>query len=111
LKKLITYFGHKVILACDEKCDKAWGSRSRPKIQLDDNDINDYCFLADNELGIAPKNPGTYEGGDGKPTGDEEKMNKWCRRECERSSINDLLGEIEIKDFSKRRYNYLSKNI
>jgi len=32
-------------------------------------------------------------------------------RECERSSINDLLGKIEIKDFSKRRYNYLSKNI
>jgi len=112
VEKVITYFGRKMLLICDGKCDKAWGVSTRPKIQLDDNDENDYCFLADDELGIAPEDPLTYEGLDmeGKPIFDEEKMNRWCCRECERSSINDLLEEIEIKDFSKRRYNYLYKN-
>ena len=78
---------------------------------MDENNEDDYCYLADDELGIATKDPGTYECVDGKLTYNEEKMNRWCCRECERSSINDLLGKIEIKDFSKRRYNYLSKNI
>jgi len=113
MQKIITYFDRKAILVCDGKCDKAWGASSRPKIQLDDKDENDYCFLADDELGIAPEDPLTYEGLDmvGKPKIDDEKMNRWCARECERSSINDVLGKIEIKDFSKRRYNYLNKNI
>ena len=114
MQKLITYCGRKMILVCDGKCDKAWGVSSRPKIQLSDSDENDYCFLADDELEIAPENPLTYEGFDmeGKPQTNEEKMNRWCARECERSSINDLLSvEIEIKDFSKRRYNYLYKNV
>ena len=112
MQKVITYCGRKRLLVCDGKCDKAWGVQSRPKIQLSE-DENDYCFLADDELEIAPEDPLTYEGLDmeGKPQSEEEKMNRWCARECERSSINDLLGEIEIKDFSKRRYNYLSKNI
>ena len=113
MQKLITYCGRKMILVCDGKCDKAWGVSSRPKIQLDENNINDYCFLADSELETAPEDPLTYEGlnMEGKPNNEEEKGNRWCCRECERSSINDLLGEIEVKDFSKRRYNYLSKNI
>lgn len=113
MQKVITYCGRKRLLVCDGKCEKAWGVSSRPKIQLSETDENDYCFLADNELGIAPEDPLTYEGFnmEGKPTCDGGEMNRWCARECERSSINDLLGEIEIKDFSKRRYNYLSKNI
>jgi hypothetical protein len=113
MKKVITYYNRKMLLICDGKCDKAWGVSSRPKIQLSETDENDYCYLADDELEIALEDPLTYEGLDmeGKPTCDEEKMNRWCCRECERSSINDLLGEIEVKDFSKRRYNYLSKNI
>jgi len=113
MQKVITYFGRKMILFCDGKCEKAWGASSRPKIQLSETDENDYCYLADDELGIAPEDPGTYEGLDmeGKPTCDGGEMNRWCARECERSSINDLLGEIEIKDFSKRRYNYRNRDV
>ena len=72
MQKLITYCGRKAILACDGKCEKAWGVSSRPKIQLSEIDEDDYCFLADDELGIAPEDPLTYEGLDmeGKTTCD-----------------------------------------
>lgn len=112
MQKHITYCSRKAILYCDGNCDKAWGKSSRPKIQLDENDIDDYYFLADSELDIAPEDPRTYEGFEmvGKPKNEADKLNKWCARECERSSINDLLSKgIEVKDFSKRYYNYRSK--
>lgn len=61
-KSLIQYFGQTVKVNCDGNCKKAWGNSTRPKIQLSNN-IDDYAFLTDNELGIAPEDPGTYEGG------------------------------------------------
>lgn len=75
------------------------------------DDPDDYAYLADDEVGTAPIDPGTYEGGHAKPLPDSEKMNKWCVRECERST---LYGRIErakkqqpkiLPDFSKRLFN------
>jgi len=67
MKKEITWFGRKVILACDEKCNKAWGINCRPE--------NPANYLSDDELEEAPIDPGTYEGGHAKPCPGEEKGN------------------------------------
>jgi len=75
----IIYFGKKVKVTCDNKCEKAWGFNSRPRKELKDG----FDYLTDAELGDAPIDPGTYEGGYGKPM-HPEKHNKWCVRECER---------------------------
>lgn len=84
---LITYFGQRAKVACDRKCHKAWGTHSRPRVQLSDDD-DDYAFLADDELGDAPADPGTYEGGSAKPTNPDEFPTRWCVRECERCSMS-----------------------
>jgi hypothetical protein len=109
-EKINLYFNKEIKVACDENCNKAWGINNRPKIQLSDTDEDDYAFLSDNELGTAPKNPGTYEGGAGKPFSSDEFPNKWCVRECERCVRSEILEEAVLEDFSKRRYNILSKN-
>lgn len=107
IQRQITYCGKPAVLACDGNCQKAWGINNRPRVQLDPNDEDDYAFLADDELGTAPADPGTYEGGHGKPDGaiGPEDMNKWCGRECERSGLFHEFGEIQLPDFSKRLYN------
>lgn len=109
MEKLITYFGQKAKVACDEKCNKAWGSNSRPTVQMSD-DEDDYGYLSDSELGEAPEDPGTYEGGQGK---EPRSMNKWCVRECERCVMSNP-GEsdkpLALRDFSKRWYNLNSRN-
>jgi hypothetical protein len=102
LKKQIVYFGQQCILACDGNCNKAWGINSRPKNQLSEEDEDDYEWLSDNELKFAPQNPGTYEGDHAKPIITDEKLNKWCARECERSSIFKLDEPIILDDFNKR---------
>lgn len=82
----------------------------RQKKQLSENE-DDYCYLADEELGDAPDDPGTYEGGHAKPTCEEEKMNKWCVRECERCAMSGrgkVNEPLTLPDFSKRRYNISS---
>lgn len=104
LSKKVTAFGRPFVMACDGLCHKAWGINHRPVHHFvpPEEDIDDYEFLADSELGIAPADPGTYEGGYGKPQAEEERLNKWCFRECERSS-RVLVGEkIELRDFSQR---------
>ena len=105
LEKEIIYFGKKVKLICDGKCDKAWGGNTRPKIQLDKDDEDDYVYLSDGELGIAPEFPGTSEGGCVKPLNKEDRLNKWCCRECERSSICKDGEELIVSDYSVRVYN------
>lgn len=85
-------------------CHKAWGINNRPKEQLSDDD-DDYAFLADSELGEAPEDPGTYEGGHAKPTRAEDRLNKWCFRECERSCIAKRGEALTPPDFSKRLFN------
>ena len=86
-KSIITFCGLTAKVICDEKCEKAWGLNSRPKIEHSE-DPDDYTFLSDKELEVAPKDPGTYEGGDGKPRTTEEHHNRWCVRECERSEMS-----------------------
>ena len=74
----IVYFGANAIIQCDRICRKAWGRNNRP-VDLQGN------FLGDMILGLAPDDPGTYEGRDGKPT--QRNLTKWCVRQCERSKI------------------------
>jgi len=60
--KIIQYLGQPCKVACDEKCTKAWGINRRP-FELVSEAPWDIVWLSDNELGDAPDDPGTYEGG------------------------------------------------
>lgn len=102
--KDVIAFGQPLTIGCDEKCHKAWGINNRPKEQLSDDD-DDYFFLADDDLGDAPEDPGTYEGGHAKPTRTEDRLNKWCFRECERSCSAKRGESLTPPDFSKRLFN------
>jgi hypothetical protein len=125
-----TYFGQPILLACDAKCSKAWGIADRPRVYLQEQpqvirrgdfeggyfpdneslDMDDYAFLADDELPDAPVDPGSYEGDEGKPRKPEQRLNKWCARACERSCIIDdkfPVKDFELPDFSQRRYNMM----
>ncbi len=104
IQKQIVAFGQDRILSCDANCSKAWGINSRQKVQLSE-DPDDYAFLSDTELGEAPVDPGTYEGGHAKPTLPENRLNKWCYRECERSESTKPGEAIVLFDFSVRRKN------
>jgi hypothetical protein len=107
LIKPIMYFGQLCLLVCDGRCSKAWGINSRPCRQLSDNP-DDYESLADDELGEAPADPGTYEAGHAKPVHPGERLNRWCARECERGarwpvSMGQLVeAEGLLIDWSKR---------
>ena len=37
MEKIITYCGEKAKVVCDERCNKAWGIKNRPKLQLSDD--------------------------------------------------------------------------
>lgn len=106
IAKLIRFFDEEMILACDAKCGKAWGINLRPKKQLS-SDVDDYEYLADHELKLAPLDPGTYEGGESKPTNEMHRLNKWCARECERS-VNAI---PVIENFSLPNFSYRIRNI
>ena len=99
----IVMFGQPVTIGCDGRCDKAWGINTRPKIRLSDHG-DDVVWLSDDELGEAPKDPGTYEGGCAKPH-DPNFMNKWCARECERSTVVDRGDVLVLGDYSRRVFN------
>lgn len=104
ITKAITYFGQRCVVACDGRCDKAWGINGRPYTQLSKVD-DDYVYLGDDVLGAAP-GPGETaiiaEGVDAKPSAaplnDGEQMNRWCVRECERSRIFEVGEPITIRD-------------
>jgi hypothetical protein len=98
-------FAPDVVIACDARCDKAWGINNRQRVYFDAEESGDCAYLSDDELGTAPVDPGTYEGGHGKPQLLEERLNKWCFRECERSAEAPTLDDISLPDFSTRRYN------
>lgn len=71
-------------------------------------DMDDYAFLADDELATAPVDPGSYEGDQGKPRAPEQRLNKWCCRACERCRMVDdkfPVKDFELPDFSQRQYN------
>lgn len=109
LEKKVRFCDQPMRIACDGRCDKAWGSNSRPKIQISANP-DDYAWLSDDELGAAPADPGTSEGGHLKPIGvrSASDMNKWCVRECERlvcTRLGQHDGPLELRDLSVRFYN------
>lgn len=83
METIIMFCDQQAKVGCDEKCEKAWGNENRPKVQLSE-DEDDYAFLSDDELGEAPIDPGTYEGGQAKPIDKKDIPNRWCIRECER---------------------------
>lgn len=103
------YFGSRIVIVCDMQCHKAWGSQNRPCVYLQDEDeqSDDYYYLADHELGDAPANPGTSEGDEYKPLTPDGPHNKWCARECERSVMVFVEREnsFELIDFDRRFYN------
>lgn len=111
LETEITWFGRQCLAVCDHKCEKAWGHNGRRNARdgagpacIEYDDMDDCVDLADSEVGLAPEDPGTYEGGHGKPM-HPDRHNKWCVRECERSSIIEPGEEITYWDYSKRVYN------
>ena len=95
--KEITYFGERRVVMCDENCRKAWGWASRPQRRIDKDWI---MYLSDHDTGEAPRDPGTYEGGYGKPLSSAEFPNKWCVRQCERCTMSDKCGNIEPLDWN-----------
>ena len=104
---IITYGGQPMKVACDRRCDKAWGINNRPRVQLSESE-DDYAFFADGELGEAPSDPGTYEGGHAKPESPDEFPNKWCVRECERCASSEpgkWRMPLTVWTFDKRVYN------
>jgi len=110
---VVKYCGKPMRVCCDGNCGKAWGINGRPKIQLDPADEDDFVWLADDELGVAPLDPGTYEGGEGKPPNADYFPNKWCVRECERCGHSEIgkSGEpLEPPSFARRRYNIPSRH-
>lgn len=107
--KQILWFGRHVTLACDGKCNKAWGICNRPSVSFDPDEPDDIAWLTDHELAEAPACTGVWEGGFGKPR-DPSQMNKWCARECERSGIFEQGEPIMLPDYSVRRYNMPSRH-
>lgn len=105
IAKAIVYFDSPCIVACDAKCHKAWGKTNRPCTVPDPEEPDHFIWLADDELGEAPADPGTYEGRDAKPRTPDELLNKWCTRECERSTVTRQGELAQVPDFSKRVYN------
>ena len=67
----------KVLVACDHNCDKAWGVCKRERTDTE--------YYSDSEVGTAPADPGTKKRGDSKPVHLFDRLNWWCREECERS--------------------------
>lgn len=120
IEKHLTFFGQRARHSCDAKCSKAWGGHARPKVMLGtkihggpydgEENLDDYFYYSDAELGVAPAESGNTEGDDDKPervTG-PESINRWCVRECERSRLTDPgrpYDEIALPDFSQRLYN------
>lgn len=109
---VIQYCGTPMKVACDRNCKKAWGINNRPTVPLSD-DEDDFAWKADSELGNAPKDPGTYEGGHAKPLSPNEFPNKWCVRECERCAHSKMGREnraLELPSFEQRVFNQPEKH-
>jgi hypothetical protein len=141
IEKRIVYFAQDARAGCDNDCRKAWGIQCRPRVYFDaggspvgigtstsdmqeieegtlpflkrdeEVDPDNHAYIPDRLLGKAPTDPGTYEGGHGKPdwrprTG--EKMNKWCVRQCERcvmTTPGNSDGPLALPDMDTYRFN------
>lgn len=106
--KIIKFCDQMCLVACDGRCDKAWGMNHRPKMKLG-SDIDDYVYIGDDDLGTAPADPGTTEGDHAKPAGPDGGMNKWCVRECERTTMVDPGELLRLEDMNNPRPNFHSR--
>lgn len=100
----ITIFGEQKTIACDAKCNKAFGINGRPT-SPNSLDENDWEWLADDEVDEAPGTGETAiisEGDDYKPGDLLEAHNRWCARECERSVIVKIGETAVLLDFDQR---------
>ena len=107
----INYMGNSCVVACDGQCHKAFGIQERPRLNFDPADADDHALFSDQELGLAPERPMSFEGGEGKPILIGDVLNKWCVRQCERSQLEDIDNIIVLPDFSKRIYNQPWKHL
>jgi hypothetical protein len=92
-------------LVCDGNCAKAWGFCARPRKIFDEENEDDFVFLGDHDLGQAPEDPGTGEGGHYKPKMVYQRLNKWCARQCERSVMLGRREEIILPDMTNPQPN------
>lgn len=99
---VITFCGKKRRVVCDRRCCKAWGRDIRTHEILEGDD---FAYLSDHELGVAPVDPGTYEATDAKPKSPDDFPNEWCVRQCERCTMAELGVPVAIKTFEQRVYN------
>lgn len=115
LHKEIVFYGEDAVVLCDGKCEKAWGINTRSRVVITEGDDDDYYFLPDGELGIAPDDPGTYEGGHAKPVKSDgpDRMNKWCIGECERALILEPLHDPFKRppNFERRVFNLTDRQL
>ena len=88
ISKRILYFGADCTVACDARCDLAWGRNTRPRDEHDE--MMDDTDAVRSWGGPAPADPGTTEGRDSKPRTADRRLNKWCVRECERAWVSPL---------------------
>lgn len=74
---IVQFMGKPSVIQCDGKCEEAFGTNWQGEKKLP-----------------APIDPGWYEGGHAKPEPPypPKRHNKWCARECERSSLKPLDG-------------------
>jgi len=131
ISKQIRGYGKDLTIACDGRCDKAWGINGRPRLYFmesaetpralkedeEPRDEDDQVYIGDNELGTAPgpgETVGMSEGGHLKPSAtpltNGEHMNKWCFRECERGETFEAGETIVIRDLTKPRPNIPRKS-
>lgn len=119
----VLFGGQKCVVACDAKCHKAWGMNQRLQFHRDNTgayrkmsneeiedraicpDENDTMYLPDADMDEAPVEPGTWEGEDTKPVDPEDRLNKWCTRECERSVLVDRGHPITLPNFDHPVFN------
>lgn len=45
MEKEIPFLGKMRTLACDGKCEKAWGINRRPRVQFSEEDSDDFAYL------------------------------------------------------------------
>ena len=73
----ILYYGKRCLAVCDQKCTKAWGVSGKRPQWRDQAEPDDVIWFADSEVTEAPDDPGSYEGGQGKPLAPPSIHNKW----------------------------------
>ena len=112
IQRSMMFLGEIHIVACDGRCDKAWGVDDRPTNRLG-SDHNDFEWLADGELGQAPIDPGSLSSDNGvrKPllVRGPDDVNEWCVDRCERmAKCRAVTSERapDPPDLSRRRPNF-----